>query len=106
MANETKPPSSQELLVQMFPQLSTEIAHARADVSAHVLGLYEFLMRLGFVTRKGVHDYLRHRQIRVDDSAQKAAVKWQLNAMIDMFRDDAPQDPRVRLQLIRGDKSD
>jgi hypothetical protein len=41
----------------------------------------------------------------VDESAQKAAVKPQLSAMVDMFRDDAPQDRTARLQLIMGDKS-
>jgi hypothetical protein len=106
MANDAKPPSSQELLVQMFLQLNTEIAHARADVSAHVLGLCELLVRLGFATRKEVHDDLRAQADGVDDSAQKAAVKRQLNAMAAMFRDDAPQDPKAHLQLIMGDKLD
>jgi hypothetical protein len=63
MADETKPPSSQELLVQMFLQLNTEFAHARADVSVHVLGLYETLVRLGFATRKKSTTILGHRQM-------------------------------------------
>lgn len=38
--------------------------------------------------------------------SEKGLNKRQLNAMADMFRDDAPKDPRARLQLIMGDKSD
>lgn len=106
MADETKFPRLQDQLAQTFLQLNTDINYASADAAMHVMALYEFLVRLGVAKRKDVHDYLRAQADGVDGSPRKAAIKRRLNAMADVFHDDAPEDPKARLQLIQGGLSE
>jgi hypothetical protein len=93
---------SNDLIAELTTQIYDDMGMRAADATVLVATLYEFLIQQGLVSRKDVHDHLKARAEAMDGSERFVRLRKQLEAIADLFRHDAPQDPRVRLQLIQG----
>ncbi|WP_119303300.1 hypothetical protein [Dongia deserti] len=93
---------SNDLIGELTAQIYDDMGMRAADATVLVAMLYEFQIQQGLVSRKDVHDHLKARAEAMAGSDRFVRLHRQLEAMADLFRDDAPQDLRARLHLIQG----
>jgi hypothetical protein len=91
-----------ELFQQVRLQVQDEIRSARLESAVLAMGLYNFLIREGLVSRQSVHEHLSRELSRIDDDDRKARIKKTLVSLAAIFEDDRPMNTRRSFRVIKG----